>query len=324
MYRSNFEAKLCETPENGAEQEGQGFWVPKTTTIPICNSQSSIDDRDEGAGENRNEPSQLSNGPRRQIIDENSRNNMLSEKTRLAHPWLKIRLSYYRRVCNEAGDRYLEADDGSEVWCEEQGDVHLYDVVDRILILMFRDTTRHRYLRCMNNSIGVLHALAFSLYVLFGEVCNVREVRAWERSLLNYVTAFVGNEHADEHSFMPELNNRRRSSSRNVQAASERSVHDTSVVGVGQRHDNGSGGQTSSGTSGRSKAEVTNRANSYFELRRKKREISLSEYTRRLGAAPNRESIATVEGTVNSESDEDSGNVTVRASEVLEAWSEGI
>ncbi len=104
---------------------------------------------------------------------------------------VEIKLRYYWQICTNTYDGYLEADDGSEMWCEEQLEVHLYVMDDRILVLMFRDTTRHRYLRYTNNSVGVPHALAFSLYILFGEVRNVREICAWERRLLKYVTAFV-------------------------------------------------------------------------------------------------------------------------------------
>ncbi len=130
----------------------------------------------------------------------------------------------------------------------------------------------------------------------------------------------------NRHSLVLGLNNRRRSSSRNVQAYSERSVHDTSVLGGDQRRSNGSCRLNSSGKSGRSRAEVTNRANSYLELRRRKRKISLSEYGRRQGATPSSEQVAAVEAMFNRESDADFGKVTVtvRASEVLEAWSVGI
>ncbi len=177
---------MGEVPEESASREGTAFWVPRTITIPSNNVRDTEHERGvEGIG-NENLQGSRNNARHQAAVNVDSQNDKLFEQTHRAHSWMKTKSRYYQRVRNEIGDRFSQADDGRQVWCEERVKVHPYDVIDHILIVMFRDTNRHRYVRCINNSLGVLRSLAYSLFVMSGDVSNIRQVQEWELSQLKF------------------------------------------------------------------------------------------------------------------------------------------
>ncbi len=70
-----------------------------------------------------------------------------------------ITLRHVGRVRRDPNSSQTARASSDTIYCDEVEHVHPYNVVDRLLISMFRDTTRHRYMRVLKNSLRVVHIL---------------------------------------------------------------------------------------------------------------------------------------------------------------------
>ncbi len=255
--------------------------------------------------------------------DVDARNDGLFDESRNRHSWMMVTLGYVRRVRRDPNSAQTTADASEPSYCEEIDRVHLYDVVDRLLISMFRDTTRYRYMRVFKNSLRLVHLLAYSLFVLFGLACDVRPLQEWEEGILRFTTAFVSKPGGTEHSLMLGKNNHRSKNSSSQCIETERSSNAPSVVngveeGVTAVHNTGAGQRDmmemdSSGNPG-------GKVNKYNELRRKKRKMSFKEYRRRCQAGRGRRSNIPRILSDDESSEDEAENATARVSRLLDAW----
>ncbi len=174
IHHEKFRAELRAVSPTGTSEDGLAFFVPVCSTTASSNSSS--DHRHGGIGIVGSD----TNGQRCGRIDVgeiDAFHDGLFDATRSRHERLMITLHFVRHVDPEGG--WVNAG----VWCaeddyfEECVEVHLYDVVDRLLISILRDSTRHSYMRVFENSLRVVHLLSYSLFVMFRGACNIRHVR---------------------------------------------------------------------------------------------------------------------------------------------------
>ncbi len=80
--------------------------------------------------------------------------------------------------------------------------IHLYDVVDRMLVEMFRDSSRNRYMSLMNHAMRVVHMIAMSIRSLLIQWKRQYEMEGCEKLLVRSVTLDHVPESSPSFSFM--------------------------------------------------------------------------------------------------------------------------
>ncbi len=61
---------------------------------------------------------------------------------------------------NEGGEGPGKSSSDHQLYFMEDDEVHLFDVVDRVLTAMFRNTSQHRYMRSFKEALCVVQVLA--------------------------------------------------------------------------------------------------------------------------------------------------------------------
>ena len=138
------------------------------------------------------------------ILETDTRNDGIFEKTKAEHPWLLLKIHYYRKVVPEEGENFpstLQVPDEG-IWMKEMKQIHLYDVADRMLIQAFRSNTRHRYMRCSKNALRCVHIVAYSLHVILRKATNQCSLNEEESTLARFVTPYLSRSNEHVHSLM--------------------------------------------------------------------------------------------------------------------------